>query len=441
MGGREARAAALRALVEYERRDAYLNLLLPSVLAEAGLQRRDRALVTEIVQGTVRMILALDWALARFSSRPLDSLEPGVRWLLRMSAYQLLYMSVPAYAVCDIAAEVARSELGERTVRFVHGVLRALARGLDSVEWPDRVTEPARYLEIRHSHPAWVVEMWIEELGFEKAEALCEADNLQPPLSLRCNLLRTGREDLERALAAGGAEAVDGPLAPEAVLVRGSGAIRELPEYGRGMFAVQDQGSMVVGHRVGPRAGSRALDLCAAPGGKANHMAELMGNEGEVLAVDVNPSRLELVRGEAARLGNRAVRTVAMDARRARDGIEGHFDRVLVDAPCTGLGTLARRPDTRWRRRPSEVAELAALQSEILREAGRMVARGGRLVYSTCTISRRENQDVVEGFLERAPGFSLAGPGSGPGWSGGYTRLFPDTEGCDGMFIAVMYHE
>lgn len=440
MRGQRARAVALGALIEYERRDAFLNLLLSSVLEKSPLERRDSALVTEIVQGTVRMTLALDWALSGFSSRPLGSLEPGVRWLLRMSAYQLLFMSVPAYAVCDIAASVARSELGERTVRFVNGVLRALARGQERIEWPDRQKEPARYLEIRHSHPAWVVEMWIEELGFEKAEALCEADNRQPPLCLRCNLSRNSREELARALRQRGAEAEYGSLAPEALLVKGAGSIRELPEYGQGKFSVQDQGSLVVGHRVAPRPGSRVLDLCAAPGGKTNHLAELLRNEGEVLAVDVNPARLELVSRAAGRLGNRAVGTMAIDAREARDRIEGDFDRVLVDAPCTGLGTLARRPDTRWRRSPARVGELEELQVAILREAGRMVARGGLLVYSTCTISRRENEDVVERFLEGAPDYRVVPPDPGPGGAGAYTRLHPDTEGCDGMFIAVMYH-
>ncbi len=440
MRGEQARAVALGTLTEYERRDAYLNLLLRSVLDQAGLDRRDSALVTELAQGTVRMMLALDWALSGFSSRPLSSLDPAVRWLLRMSAYQLLFMHVPDYAVCDIAASVARSEIGEKPVGFVNGVLRALARGRSTLKWPDREKDPIAYLEIRHSHPRWIVEMWVRELGFEKAEAICEADNRQPMLSLRCNLMRTGRKELENALVAAGAEAVDGPLAPEAVLVKGIGPVRGLPEYRRGKFSVQDQGSMVAGRLVDPQPGSRVLDLCAAPGGKANHLAELMGNEGEVLAVDVSPRRLELVREAAERLGNRSVRTVALDAREVRSKIEGFFDRVLVDAPCTGLGTLARRPDARWRRSPSEVEELAGLQSSILSEAGRMVATGGTLVYSTCTISRRENQDVVEAFLAEAPAYRLVPNECRPGAAGDYTTLFPDTDGCDGMFVAVMYH-
>jgi 16S rRNA (cytosine967-C5)-methyltransferase len=438
MAGQSARRCAYQVLVEYDRRDAYLNLMLSARLSVAELDRRDRALVTEIVQGTVRMKLALDWALGQFSNRPPDSLDPRVLWLLRMSAYQIIFTSVPDYAACDLAAELARSEVGETVVGYVNGVLRSLVRGRDRIEWPDREREPASYLEVRHSHPRWVVEMWVEELGFEKAESLCIADNAQPSLSLRCNFLRTNRDELAASLEAQGVEARPGELAPEALLVSGSGPPTELEEYRSGLFSIQDQGSMVVGHSVAPLPGMRVLDMCAAPGGKSNHLAELMGNSGLVLALDVNPGRLRLVDEAARRLGNTAVETRALDATTARSEVDGLFDRVLVDAPCTGLGTLARRPDTRWRKSSPDVERLTGLQHSLLAEGARMVRPGGLLVYSTCTVSRRENQDAVVSFLDDNRDFTIGDGGAEGTDVESPVQLFPDTEGCDGMFITAL---
>ena len=437
--GESARRCAYGVLAEYGRDGAFLNFLLASSLASSELDRRDRALVTELVQGTVRMKGALDWALTRFSNRALDTLDPGVLWILRLSAYQIMFTEVPDYAACDLAAALARSELGESAVGYVNGVLRALARGLESIDWPDRNSDPLSYLEVRHSHPRWVVEMWVRELGFERAESLCAADNEQPSLSLRCNMVRTSPEELQADLQAQGMEVRRGQLAPEALLVSGSGSVPELSEYRRGLFSVQDQGSILVGRHVDPAPGMRVLDMCAAPGGKANHLAELMMNIGSVTALDVSPARLEMTDSAARRLGNTIVGTRALDSTTARAYLEGEFDRVLVDAPCTGLGTLARRPDTRWRKRPEDVERLSKLQLALLREGATLVKPGGLIVYSTCTISKRENRDVVDLFLQAESGFGpIEASGPRPGASGTFLELFRDTDGSDGMFAAVL---
>jgi 16S rRNA (cytosine967-C5)-methyltransferase len=437
MQGQDARRLAYRILVDYDRRDAYLNVLLSSYLAGSSLARRDRALVTEIVQGTVRMKLALDWAVSRFSDRELNSLDAGVLWVLRMSAYQVLFMSVPDYAACDLAAELTRSEIGVAAVGYVNGVLRALVRGSDSIEWPRREREPARYLEIRRSHPRWVVDMWRSELGEEQAESLCAADNVQPALSIRCNLSRTTRGELSALLSASGIEVREGLLAPEALLLKGGGSPVDLEEYRRGLFSVQDQGSMMIGHAVAPRPGMRVLDLCAAPGGKANHIAEMMNNVGSVTAVDINPGRLRMVEQSALRLGNTIVEIRALDARRVSSEVGGKYDRVLVDAPCTGLGTLGRRPDARWRKAPEDVERLSALQRSLLSEGAKMVEPGGMLVYSTCTISRRENQEVALSFTESDDRFEPFKALGIAGDSSTFIQLLPGREGCDGTFIAA----
>jgi 16S rRNA (cytosine967-C5)-methyltransferase len=438
--GEDARRCAYRVLIDYNLSDTYLNILLASSLAGSGLGRRDRALITELVQGTVRMKLTLDWAIGQFSNRGLGSLDPRILWILRMSAYQVMFTSVPDYAACDEAVNLTRHTVGEAAVGYVNGVLRALARGLDRIEWPDREREPVQYIEVRHSHPRWVVEMWLKELGPEKAESLCVADNIPPLLSIRCNLLRTTREELAAALVAQDFEVELGGLAPEALLVKGSGPLGELEEYNSGLFAVQDQGSILVGHLVDPRPGMRVLDMCAAPGGKANHLAELMQGIGSVVAMDVNRRRLLLVEETALRLGNAMVNTVEFDATEAKQAVDGMFDRVLIDAPCTGLGTLARRPDVRWRKVPDDVERLSVLQRSLLTEGGKMVRPGGLLVYSTCTISRGENEGVVSAFLENHAGFVPVENDTIDLRSGAapFIQLFPDRDRCDGMFIAVL---
>lgn len=439
MPGHETRALALRTLIDYERRDAYLGVLLSSRLEQSGLDRRDRALVVELVQGTVRMKLTLDWALKGFSNQPLDALEPGVIWALRLAAYQVMFTSVPDYAAVDMAAASTSRVTGRHAVGYVNAVMRAFVRGLKDVTYPDRASDPEGYLEAKYSHPRWVVRMWIEELGFEKAEAICAGDNADPHLAVRTNLLRVTREALSSTLKAKEIHVEPGGLTPEALLIKGSGPVGDLEEFRAGFFAVQDQGSQLVSHQVCPEPGMRVLDICAAPGGKANHMAELMRNEGSVLALDMNARRLKLVTDTAERLGNTIVEAVELDATKAGSSIPGVFDRVLVDAPCSGLGTLARRPDARWRKKPEDVDRLASLQSELLSEGARLVAPGGLLVYSTCTISARENEGVAGGFVRSSDeSFVSVAPSITDSERTPFMQLFPDADGCDGMFVAVM---
>lgn len=438
--GEDARDLSLRMLVDYERRDAYLNLLLSSSLESSVLDRRDRAFVTELVQGTVRMKVTIDWALEKFSDRELDSLDPALLWILRLSAYQMLFMSVPDHAACDQGVRMALRRVGRGGAAYANGMLRSMARGRGDVTYPDPETDFAHYLQVKYSHPRWVVDMWIDEQGKEKAESLCEADNVPLPVSIRCNLLKTGRDELASLLQERGFDVGISRLVPEGISLSGGGALGATQEFKAGYFTVQDQGSILVGHAVSPLPGMRVLDMCAAPGGKSNHLAELMRNDGRILAIDVNAGRLSLVERSARRLGNNIIEVRAMDATRVSSSINERFDRVLVDAPCTGLGTLSRRPDARWRKSASDIDELSRLQHDLFTEGARMLKRGGLLVYSTCTISMRENKLQVEKFLKTNEGFSPLDAGSLlPGnLNGRYLQLYPDVHGCDGIFIAVL---
>ncbi|MCJ7744825.1 MAG: 16S rRNA (cytosine(967)-C(5))-methyltransferase RsmB [Actinobacteria bacterium] len=438
--GEGARELALKVLLDFERRDAYLNLLLSSYLGSSGLERRDRAFTTELVQGTMRMKGVLDWVLEKYSDRELDDLDTALLWILRLSAYQMLFISVPDHAACDQGVRMARRHLGGGGAAYANGVLRALAKGNSGMIYPDAKKDFARYLEVKYSHPRWVIDMWIDELGKERVESLCEADNVARPVCIRCNLLKIGRQELASSMKERGFDVSLSSLVPEGILLSGGGSLGATQEHEMGYFSVQDQGSILVGHAVSPQPGMRVLDMCAAPGGKSNHLAELMRNDGRILALDINAGRLSLLEESASRLGNTIIEARAMDAATAGNSIKERFDRVLVDAPCTGLGTLSRRPDVRWRKSAGDVGRLSRLQLALLTEGARMLQSGGLLVYSTCTISRRENELVVERFLESNPGFSPLDAGSLlPGkMNGRYLQLFPDIHGCDGVFIAVL---
>jgi 16S rRNA (cytosine967-C5)-methyltransferase len=440
VSGEGTRTLALKVLLDSERRDSYLNILLSSKLESSLLDRRDRAFTTELVQGTMRMKGTLDWILDRFSDRELDSLEPAILWILRLSAYQILFMSVPDHAACDQGVRMARRCRGRGGAAYVNGVLRSLARCRGEIIYPDPDEDFARYLELKYSHPRWVIDMWIDELGKDRTELLCEADNAPRPVSVRCNLLKTTRDRLASSLSGLGFAVEISSLVPEGILLSGGGSIGALEEYQKGDFTVQDQAAILVGHAVSPLPGMRVLDMCAAPGGKSTHLAELMNNEGSVLALDINAARLSLLEESATRLGDTIIEARAVDATSANEVIDERFDRVLVDAPCTGLGTLLRRPDVRWRKEAGDIGELSRLQMDLLTEGSRMLEPGGILVYSTCTISRRENESVVEKFLDSNPGFSSLEAGSlvPAGLSGRYLQLFPDVNGCDGIFIAAV---
>jgi 16S rRNA (cytosine967-C5)-methyltransferase len=442
-GGGDARRLALEVLLDYERRDAYLNILLASRLDLSVLERRDRAFATEMVQGSVRMKGTLDWVLERLSDRRLDSLDPALLWILRLSAYQMLFMSVPDYAVCDQGVAMARRYVSRGGAAYTNGVLRSLASGREDITYPEPETDFAQYLQVKYSHPRWVADMWIDELGEEKAESLCKADNESRPVSIRCNMLKTRRDELVSSLQESGFDVGISVLVPEGILLSGGGSPAATKEFKAGHFAIQDQGSILVGHAVSAEPGMQVLDMCAAPGGKSNHLAELMRNDGRILALDVNAGRLSLVRESAGRLGNNIIETRAIDATSVTGSVDERLERVLVDAPCTGLGTLSRRPDARWRKSAGDVERLSRLQLDLLTQGAVMLKPGGLLVYSTCTISNRENELQVEKFLERSKVFSPVDAGAIlPGnKSGRYIQLYPDVHGCDGIFIAVFRRE
>lgn len=449
-----ARGVALTALKRIDADGAYANLALDEVLEKYPLSDpRDRALATELVYGVTRRRATLDWALDQVSRRPVAQLDPWIRNILRQGAYQLLYLDrIPASAVTHEAVELAKEHGHQGVAGFVNGVLRGLIRKIPELPFPDPEADPVRHLELAHSAPRWLVDRWLGEYGPDEAGRLLAALNQTPPLAVRVNRLRTDRERVMQELAAGGIAATPTQLSPDGLVLTGvasATALGRLPAHQAGHFTVQDESSMLVAPVVDPQPGETVLDIAAAPGGKSTHLAERMGDRGKVVAVDVHPHKVELIEEAAARLGLTSVETVCADGRQVGRLFAGRADRVLCDLPCSGLGTLARRPDARWRKEPADIPTLAQLQAELLRAAARAVKPGGVLVYSTCTITREENREVMAAFLQEHPDFRaddltpyLPEPLRGePGVTEGWIQLLPHRHGTDGFFIARMVRQ
>ena len=420
--GLPARRAALRALRQVEEDEAWSNQAVPRALRELPAAR-DRGFAAHLAYETLRWQGTLDRALALTCRRPLEQVEPALRRVLRLGATQLLISDVPDRATVATSATLAREQVPRRradgAAGFVNGVLRGLARQRHQLPWPSIDEDPVEHLALTTGHPAWVVVDLLPRYGVERTRRILAADDVAPGLTLRA----TGdRDALIEELNAARVAAVPGAT-PEAVRAPGTDP-RELAAVREGRAVPQDEASMRVAHATGAGAGTRALDLCAGPGGKTTHLAALGAT---VTAVELHEHRAELVR-EAAAVQGVEVAVVVGDARRAPLPADARFDVVLLDAPCTGLGTGRRRPEVRWRQTPDDARSLAGIQAELLTAAARWVAPGGRLTYAVCTWTAVETVELVDGLGGQLTAAGLEPEGS---W-----QLLPDVDDTDGMFIA-----
>ncbi|MCP9926380.1 16S rRNA (cytosine(967)-C(5))-methyltransferase [Cyanobium sp. CH-040] len=402
---------------------AYADLALERELQRCDLPPADRALATELAYGAIRQRRLLDAWLDALGRVPAARQPPKLRWLLHLGAYQLLFSrGVPAAAAVSTSVELAKRTGLARLAPVVNGMLRQLLRRRQElVPAPEPGVEPwrglplpenaAASLALRHSLPPWLAELLLQWLPSERAEAFGRACNQPPHLDLRVNRLRGSREALlgHLAAAAVAAEPPMGEGLEQAITLRGRvGDPRQLPGYAEGRWCVQDRSAQRIAPLLDPRPGERLLDACAAPGGKSTHLAELMEDQGEVWAVDRSAGRLQRLERNAARLGLRCIQSLAADAAELaalRPDWHGRFDRVLLDVPCSGLGTLARHADARWRIEPAAVAELAVLQRRLLEGVLPLLRPGGVLLYATCTVHPAENGELIDAFLADHPGW------------------------------------
>lgn len=421
---------------------------LPAALAQVRSRLkddRDRALAGEIATGTFRWRGAFDALITAYTGKPLDRLDGEVVDILRMTCFQLLHLDrVPASAAVNDAVDLARKAGKRSAAPLVNAVLRRVSRERDRLPLPPRtVGDAAReldYLAVTLSHPRWLAARWRARYGFEAADAWCRFNNEPASLTLRANRLRTTRDELAGTLHQHGIETVPGRFAPDSLIVR-SGNPLSTPLASTGLFVVQDEASQLVPLAVGAAAGERLLDTCAAPGGKTTALASVMGDRGLIVAADVRAKRVRLLAATVRASGARIVRVIQANAAGPLPVLPV-FDRVLIDAPCSGLGTLRRDPDIKWRRREDEFPALSDLQLRILSAASEAVRPGGSILYATCSSEPEENEDVVSRFLERSSAF-VRRPIDLPSarevvTHEGYVRTLPFRDGLEAFFAASL---
>lgn len=425
-------------LVQVERDRAYANILLDARLRRRRLAPRDRALATELCYGVLRHRETIDFLIGTVLDRPLQAVDLEVRNLLRLGAYQLHYLDrIPTYAAVHETVRLARR--GTRT--FVNAVLRALERRgpLREEELPE---DPILRWSVWYSHPPWLVDRWLKHLG-EEARQLMEANNQIPPVTIGWNPLRGSVDELEQGLTEAGVQSAASPWLPHVYRVRDARSLLTGSVMNRGLFWVMDEAAALVVRLLDPHPGERILDVCTGGGGKAALAAILMENRGAIAALDVSPRALGRLQEARHRLGATIVSPVKGDARRGPGRFRGWADRVLVDAPCTGLGTVRRRPEIRWHREPKDIVRLTALQRAILDGVAGCVRAGGCLVYAVCSREPEEGEEMIASFLARHPEFSRED--SLPPFffgardalvTGGCVATWPHRHATDGFFAA-----
>ncbi|WP_139998186.1 16S rRNA (cytosine(967)-C(5))-methyltransferase RsmB [Paenibacillus paridis] len=447
------RELAMDALVKVSQTGAYSNLQLKSTLQDAGLQKADAGLVTELVYGTIQRQATLDYWLSRFVSKGLHKLEPWVHQLLRMSAYQLLYLDrIPAHAAVNEAVTIAKKRGHSGISGMVNGVLRSIDRSRVELQAAEiKHADPVTQIALRHSYPEWLVKRWVESYGVDKAETICAAGNEHPHSSVRANPLRGSREEVIEQLRAAGYEVEPSTVAPAGIAIVRGGNLADTDGFREGLWTLQDESSMLVAEVVAPKAGMQVLDCCAAPGGKSTHLAELMGGKGKVWANDLHAHKRDLIVMQSERLKLRNVEAITEDALKLADRFKPEsMDAVLLDAPCSGFGVIRRKPEIKWTKTAGDVSDIAAVQQRLLQAVSGLVRPGGVLVYSTCTMEKEENEQQVARFLEEHPEFELSSDwpqdivrqlrnaGAVGEHFDGQAQLLPQHFNSDGFYIARM---
>ena len=445
MRKKTARAICLDILNRVEEADLHPDrLLTDSFKRYRYLTSLDRSFLTELTYGVIRWRGKLDWVIRHFSKIPFGKIESETLNILRLGLYQILFLSrTPSSAAVNESVELAKHIRGRGGAGFVNALLRSAIRQREGIPYPDITVDPALHISIVQSHPLWLVQRWVSEMGAEEALKICTFNNQISPLTLRTNTLKMNRQHLIEKLKEKGLKPFSAAFSEEGIVLQDSPPTSELPLLKEGFYIIQDEASQLVSFVTDPKPGERILDACAAPGGKTTHMAQKMENLGEIYALDLSKGKLDLVEEMSQRLGIKIVNTVKGDAGRPLPIPQGmKFDRILADVPCSGFGTLRRNPDLKWRRGEGDIKRLSEVQFTILRNLWEYVKEGGVLIYSTCTVFREENEDVVEKFLDENPQFQFESidrilPGKyHPFVHNRYFKTFPLADKMDGFFVA-----
>lgn len=439
------RSIAAEILVKVDKGEAS-DLVLEESIQKTSINPLDKRLLTELVYGTLRWRQYLDENLRKFSDRPLHQIDKFVLQALRVAAYQLLKLDkIPESAAVDEAVKSVKGSKVHYSAGFVNGVLRNLSRSKpksDTKETIKNVNDPNELANI-FSHPKWMIERWQRRFGVDQTVEICRANNFPPPTTLRVNFLETTRESYLNKLKK---EFKDGEIvgptkiSNQGIMLKNSGPIKMLPGFNEGLFVIQDESSQLVARLLDPKPGEEILDICAAPGGKTTHLAELMENKGQITACDISPSRLELVKKNALRLKISIIKTKTQDAKKK---FADKYDRILLDAPCTGSGVIRRHPEAKWNRIEAEIPKFRRTQISLLKNAASSLKDNGVLVYSVCSINPEECEEVIYGLLETCKYFEIDDiknflPASAAQYISAdrFFRSFPTQFGMDGFFMA-----
>lgn len=434
------RFLAFEALRRVEQGGAFADIFLSHIADEADLPNRDRALLNELVRGVVRWKKKLDWIVDQLWQGEKSRLPDSVRWALWLGFYQILYLNkVPSFAAVSETTELVKRHIGHKWSGVANGILRTFLRNPERIRYPDVKVDPVAAIAISKSHPEWLVQRWIDRLGQEEAEKLCDANNTASPLYARMNPLKTSPFGFEALLHQDEME-LQRSAVPGFYQIGGKVFNARQDLMNHGFLTIQDASAGLVGLLADPQPGQRILDLCAAPGGKATHLAELAKDDALIIAGDRSVSRIGLMKSSKNRLGLKSVKVIAADA---RNFPVSEANIVILDAPCSGLGVLSKKPDLRWRRESHNISELAALQGSLLQTAAMLVKKGGALIYSTCTMEPEENEDVIFAFLNKNHHFIPAPeiPVSIPKeviTPEGFIRTWPHKHQMDGSFAAKL---
>jgi 16S rRNA (cytosine967-C5)-methyltransferase len=441
---KNSRKIALKVLNEINEHGAYSNISLNRNIGYE-ISSLDDSLIRELVYGVLENKLFIDWIILKFSKIKFKKISPYIRDIIRLGIYQIMFMDrIPDSAAVNESVKLAKKYGHKGSLGYVNGLLRNVTRNKDTIELPDKENNPNEYLSIKYSHPKWMIDEWVNEYGFDFTEALCIANNKKPSLNIRVNTLKNSIEELMKSLREKGFIVHRTVFANDGLVIDNPARITDTEEFKNGYFQIQDESSMLVAQIMDPKEGSFVIDVCSAPGGKTTHIAQMMKNKGKIIARDVYDHKLNLIKENCERLDINIIETQLYNALRVDNKLIEKADYCLVDAPCSGLGLLRRKPDIRWNKDLDNLNEITELQYKILENSSKYVRKEGILVYSTCTINRDENINLVRKFINNNPEFKLIN------FKGlvnnldeiadnvGYIELFPNTHGTDGFFIAKM---
>jgi 16S rRNA (cytosine967-C5)-methyltransferase len=440
----DARSCAVKILCRCERTDSYLEKLIDAELNNDTLNDFDKALLNEISHGVIRWMRRLDWFLNGFYRGNYEKCLPEVRNAMRVALYQIMFLNkIPYSAAVNEAVEFVKRIHGEKHAGVVNGLLRTIIRTLENLVWPTREIDEVNYLGIIQSHPNWMVNRWIKRFGFDDAVKLCEENNKRPVMALRVNNLKITTNDFEEYLKEKNLFYRKGNYLDNFFTTKTMSKIYTDSYFKEGFFSIQDESAGLAAKLVSPEKTDLILDVCAAPGGKTAFMSELMNNEGKIIAVDKYLSRIEVMNRNLERLGVKNAETIHDDISEPKsvllkETLIGKADKILVDAPCSGLGVLSKKPDIKWKREIEDIMKLQTLQLEILENSVKYLKPGGVIIYSTCTMETEENMDVVKLFLEKNKNFEIENAGKFVSEkvvnADGCIELFPHINNVDGAF-------